>query len=229
MEDFKFWPPQAYLVGGSVRDKLLQVSDPRADRDFVVPNWKSSVEDYLAKHMSDCQLLVTKRNGDSTAARVRLVSGEVIDLSVTDNRLVFDLLGRDFTVNAIALSRDGRYTACHSQAFKHLNDRQLGTVDFPVDTFAEDPARIVRAYRFRVQLTKQTGRQWSFGRNLEFELSSMETVRQLLLLPEDRLRNEVVKLAAVCTAKEFFDTVYLMQDSLRYVMLEHLQSIKFCG
>ena len=140
---------QVYLVGGAVRDHLLDL--PAGDRDFVVIG--ASVEQMrdagFRQVGRDFPVFLHPHTGEEYAlARTERKSarghtGFVVhaDPSVT---LEEDLRRRDFTINAIAQAADGSLVdPLHGAA--DLRARVLRHVG---DAFVEDPLRVLRAARF---------------------------------------------------------------------------------
>lgn len=140
---------QVYLVGGAVRDRLL---DLRAgDRDFVVIG--ASVEQMrdagFRQVGRDFPVFLHPHTGEEYAlARTERKSarghaGFVVhaDPSVT---LEEDLRRRDFTINAIAEAADGSLV----DPFDGAADIQARVLRHVGDAFVEDPLRVLRAARF---------------------------------------------------------------------------------
>ena len=140
---------ETFLVGGAVRDALLGL--PPGDRDFVVVG--ATPEAMLAAGFRavgrDFPVFLHPVTGEEHAlARTERKSarghrGFVVDAhpSVT---LEEDLGRRDFTINAIARSGDGRLVDPHGGA-ADIRDRVLRHVG---PAFVEDPLRVLRAARF---------------------------------------------------------------------------------
>ena len=144
---------QAYLVGGSVRDLLLQ--QPCIDWDIAttgdVPTLArqlaNSLHGYFA-HMND------------KASRVTVKAPEhdiIIDISpLYHDNIEEDLCQRDFSINAIALplnnaishlSHDDTLAPIDPlQGIPDLEQRCLRAVND--DIFQRDPLRLLRAFRF---------------------------------------------------------------------------------
>ncbi len=140
---------KTYLVGGAVRDRLLDL--PRGDRDYVVVG--ETPASMLAAGFKpvgrDFPVFLHPQTGEEYAlARTERKSGRgyrgfVVhaDPQVT---LEEDLLRRDFTINAIAEDDDGRLVDPHGGA-RDLEARVLRHVGV---AFSEDPLRVLRAARF---------------------------------------------------------------------------------
>ncbi len=109
---------------------------------------------------------------------------------VTPADLLTDLKRRDFTMNAMAMSEDGKLTDPHDGQ-RDLNARVLRTVGRPVSRFTEDPLRMLRALRFKVRL----------GMRLEPLITDAmlrpEIVELLTTLPNERITQELNKALVV--------------------------------
>lgn len=146
---------KSYIVGGWVRDQLLEQSgrrlSQRGDRDWVVVG--SSPQEMQALGFTpvgrDFPVFLHPRTAEQYAlARTERKSGPgyrgfVVhaDPSVT---LEEDLARRDLTINAMALDEDGRLIDPY-QGQADLRDRVLRHVG---PAFVEDPVRILRLARF---------------------------------------------------------------------------------
>lgn len=138
-----------FCVGGAVRDALL--GEPNSDRDYVVVG--ASVDDMLAAGFApvgkDFPVFLHPTTHEEFAlARTERKSGQgykgfvfQADPSV---RLEDDLLRRDLTINAIALSAAGEVVDPH-HGLQDLQERLLRHVG---PAFSEDPVRLLRLARF---------------------------------------------------------------------------------
>lgn len=140
---------KTYLVGGAVRDKLLDL--PCGDRDYVVVG--ETPESMLAAGFQtvgkDFPVFLHPRTGEEYAlARTERKSarghrGFVVHAS-PEVTLEDDLIRRDFTINAIAEAEDGTLVDPYGGA-RDLDARVLRHVG---PAFVEDPLRVLRAARF---------------------------------------------------------------------------------
>ncbi len=145
-------PGKTYLVGGAVRDRLLDL--PVAERDWVVVG--SSPQAMLDAGFrpvgKDFPVFLHPRTGEEYAlARTERKTGHGYhgftfhaDPEVT---LEQDLYRRDLSINAIAQAADGSLidpyggqTDLHQRRLRHLSAH-----------FAEDPLRVLRTARFKAR------------------------------------------------------------------------------
>ncbi|MEZ8065810.1 multifunctional CCA addition/repair protein [Vibrio sp. FF145] len=144
---------QRYLVGGAVRDKLLNIDS--YDRDWVVvgstPQEMESLG-FTAVGKDFPVFLHPKTKEEHALARTEKKSGSGYTgfecYFAPDVSLEEDLMRRDLTINAIAQDDKGQlYDPYHGQ--KDLSDRILRHVS---DAFVEDPLRVLRVARFAAKL-----------------------------------------------------------------------------
>ncbi|TQI82329.1 tRNA nucleotidyltransferase (CCA-adding enzyme) [Serratia fonticola] len=138
-----------YLVGGAVRDTLLNL--PVFDRDWVVVG--ATPADLLARGYQqvgkDFPVFLNPQTHEEYAlARTERKSGQGYTgftcYAAPDVTLEEDLLRRDLTINAMARSDDGELVdPYHGKA--DLDARILRHVS---DAFGEDPLRVLRVARF---------------------------------------------------------------------------------
>lgn len=138
-----------YLVGGAVRDQLLQL--PIKDRDFMVvgstpqemlqQGYKQVGKDFpVFLHPKTQQEYALARTERKTAAGY----GGFSCYAAPDVTIEEDLLRRDLTINAIAQDDAGNLVDPYGGQ-RDIERRQLRHVS---DAFVEDPLRVLRVARF---------------------------------------------------------------------------------
>ncbi|MGC9492541.1 multifunctional CCA addition/repair protein, partial [Vibrio genomosp. F10] len=144
---------QVYLVGGAVRDQLLNIDV--YDKDWVVVG--SSPNEMLAQGFSAVGkdfpvFLHPKTKQEHALARTERKTGAGYKgfecYFSADVTLEEDLLRRDLTINAIAQDKQGNYIDPYGGQ-KDLDQRILRHVS---DAFTEDPLRVLRVARFAAKL-----------------------------------------------------------------------------
>ncbi len=138
-----------YLVGGAVRDRLLQ--RPAGDHDWVVvgatPAQMEAQATPPSAAISRCSCI--RRRVRNTLARTERKSGRGYRGFVVDAdpavTLEEDLQRRDFTINAIACDEDTGTLVDPYGGVRDLEQRVLRHVG---PAFVEDPLRVLRAARF---------------------------------------------------------------------------------
>lgn len=207
MEDFKF-----YEVGGKIRDELLGLTNK--DVDYVaVPTDELFKHGYTAEQMftvlldylhskkfevflvtEDCYTIRAKFPegykyqgvADFVMARKEIgyIPGTRTPIVVPGN-LYDDLSRRDFTVNAMAKDPDTGEIIDYFNGKDDISNDLIRTPLDPVNTFDDDPLRILRAIRFAV--TKRFTIEQTTWQAMVFYDTKMPVVS------EERIREELVK------------------------------------
>ncbi len=140
-------PSDAYLVGGSVRDALLERQSPYLDLDFVLPGYAIKIAKQIAdRYKAGFVVLDDERK----IARVVFPNATVDFAKQEGMTLEADLQRRDFTINAIAYHPQ---TGQIVDPLKGREDLQTGTIRMISPTnLADDPLRLLRGYRQAAQL-----------------------------------------------------------------------------
>ncbi|MDI6601385.1 MAG: HD domain-containing protein [Thermoanaerobacteraceae bacterium] len=152
---------EAYFVGGSVRDEMMgRKSD---DIDFAVPAKPEEVMQVFEK--AGFKVIPTGLKYGTVTVLDEGIGYEITTFrqeeSYSDSRhpdmviyapdIYSDLSRRDFTVNAIAKSLDGRIIDPFN-GVDDINKRIIRCVGAPYDRFNEDALRIMRGIRFAAVL-----------------------------------------------------------------------------
>jgi poly(A) polymerase len=189
---------RAYVVGGYVRDLLLGRQDQ--DIDIVVMGDGVAFAQRVASSLGLGTVVAFERFGTAmipvgegkvevVGARKEVYRPESRDPDVVPGTLEEDLLRRDFTVNAMAVSLNvgtfGQFLdPLHGQ--RDLAGKILRTPLDPQKTFDDDPLRILRAFRFAAQL----GFQIDAG-----VLAAIRAMRErLAIVSQERVTEEFLKL-----------------------------------
>ncbi len=188
-------PTGAVLVGGAVRDALLDRLTDTPDLDLVVPgNALESTRQLAQKHGGACVVL------DEARDMARLVlRGWTIDLARQDGvTLEDDLNRRDYRLNAIALSFDGAPRLIDPTG--GLEDLQSSTIVAVEEAnLQDDPLRLLRGLRLMAELEM---------RMAPLTLSMLRRNRDLLpkAAPE-RIQAELLRLTAAPAADLAIETL----------------------
>ncbi len=181
-----------WLAGGAVRDLLMDRA-PR-DWDFVAARGSLSLARSVADALGGAYYPLDVTRGTGRALVSSPGTGEPVTLDFADLRgpdIESDLAVRDFTVNAMALTLDGR-----------LVDPLGGQRDLAVHRlrmtgdrcFRDDPARLLRAVRLATE------------RGFEIEPATLARVSAhgelITTIAAERVHAELVKIMALPKAPE---------------------------
>jgi len=185
----------AYVVGGCVRDSLLDL-EPK-DWDICTSATPLEMKAFFAKRnikTIDTGLqhgTITVNLGDSEQYEVTTfrIDGLYSDSRHPDSvefvkNIELDLARRDFTVNAMAYDGERIIDPFHGQ--DDLNRRIISCVGNPDDRFGEDALRILRAMRFAS----------TYGFAIEEKTSQAihRNKEKLLNIAAERIQTELCKM-----------------------------------
>lgn len=184
--------PQAWLVGGYVRDRLL--GRPTYDLDLAVPEGAISLARRLADAFGGAFFTLDVKR-DIARAILTDEAGNRLTVDVARLRqadLLDDLRLRDFTVNAMAMPLGEDAPAGEAEVIDPFGGRAdlaqglLRAVT--ADAFRDDPVRMLRAVRQAAEL--------SFA----IETSTRDLIRRdaarLAVASPERVRDELVRIVA---------------------------------
>jgi poly(A) polymerase len=176
---------RAFVIGGWVRDCLLERDHPEKDIDIVVIGNGIDVARKVAKKIdTDIKVTIFKNFGTAmfrwkdydiefVGARRESYKRGSRKPVVEDGTLEDDQKRRDFTINALAISLNKETFGDFLDPFGGIDDLKNKIIRTPLGpdkTFSDDPLRMMRAIRFATQLgftieegtfksiTKNTGR-----------------------------------------------------------------------
>jgi len=156
---------QAYVVGGYTRDILLK--RPSKDIDFVCVGSGIRLAEQVAvslgpkvnvavfKNFGTAQIRFDDLDLEFVGARKESYCSDSRKPIVEDGTLEDDQRRRDFTINAMAICLNRKNFGDLIDPFDGQGDLKrkiIRTPLEPVDTFSDDPLRMMRAIRFASQL-----------------------------------------------------------------------------
>ncbi len=154
-----------YIVGGFVRDKLLErptkdvdivcLGDGIALAHAVAARLKPVPQVHFFKNFGTAQLKTGDVEVEFVGARKESYSRDSRKPAVEAGTLADDQNRRDFTINAMAVSLNAADYGQLIDPFggrRHLAEKRLQTPLAPAQTFSDDPLRMMRAVRFAAQL-----------------------------------------------------------------------------
>lgn len=154
---FKKRNKKLYFVGGCVRDNLIG-REPK-DFDFTTNALPEETKEILkfnglnpwslGEKFGTIAVKFSNNDIEITTHRKDMTSGRHPEVSFTDD-LNLDLKRRDFTINSIAMNRDGKLFDPFN-GVEDIKKKIIQTTGLAFERFNEDPLRILRAVRFSSQ------------------------------------------------------------------------------
>ncbi len=140
-------PPGSILVGGYIRDLIINRSNPFPDIDVVVPNNSLKVGRKISEKFSGKFLIL-----DQERNIVRIIFKEfIVDIAnQTEEFLLEDLRKRDFTINSVSFSLGSRKLIDPVDGICDLSNSLLRS--YNLNNLLNDPLRLLRCFRFVSEL-----------------------------------------------------------------------------
>ena len=210
---------EVYLVGGSVRDALL--NKECKDYDFATDLLPDDIETKV-KEAGRHAYCVGKKFGtigfktpdgkyfiEVTTFRAEKYSSNSRkpEVSFTSN-LQADLIRRDFTINALAQKSDGTIIDIVG-GVQDINDGVIRGVGNPTIRFKEDPLRMLRAARFASTL--------NFSIDIDTIKSAKKVCHRLMYISKERVCTELDKILMSDVPSIGFRNLAAM-DLLKYII-----------
>lgn len=217
---------QVYAIGGFVRDIFL--NRPSKDIDVVVIGNGIDYAETVAKALK-VKLAVYKNFGTASlryqdlelefvGARKESYRSNSRKPIVENGTLEDDQLRRDFTINALAIS-------LHPDTYGELVDPFNGLVDLenklirtplnPVETFSDDPLRMMRAIRFATQL------------NFKIDELAVEAIKnnvdRISIVSQERVTDELNKI--ILSPKPSIGFNYLFDTGLLHKIFPQMVAL----
>lgn len=217
---------QVYAIGGFVRDIFL--NRPSKDIDVVVIGNGIDYAETVAKALK-VRLAVYKNFGTASlryhdlelefvGARKESYRSNSRKPIVENGTLEDDQLRRDFTINALAIS-------LHPDTYGELVDPFNGLVDLenklirtplnPVETFSDDPLRMMRAIRFATQL--------NFKIDEPAVVAIKNNVDRISIVSQERITDELNKI--ILSPKPSIGFNYLFDTGLLHKVFPQMVAL----
>jgi poly(A) polymerase len=211
---------KAYLIGGFVRDKLL--GRPTSDADIVCAGDGIELAKTVAKKFNPSPQVSYYKNFGTAHIKINLSGnpGEAFDIefvgarkeSYRDHSRKPDVVAgtieddqnrRDFTINALAVSLNEEDYGKLVDPFGGIVDLEKRIIRTPLDplqTFSDDPLRMMRAIRFATQL------------NFVIEKRTMDAIKEdskrISIVSQERITEELNKIISAPRPSTGFDLLF---------------------
>lgn len=195
---------QAYVVGGFVRDKIID--RPTKDLDIVCVGNGMELAMAVAQKFNPVPTVAVFKNFGTAQLKIKDKDGSELEIEFvgarkesykTDSRkpeveigtLEDDQNRRDFTINALAISLNKEDYGKLIDPFGGLNHLQKKVIKTPLEpdtTFSDDPLRMLRAIRFASQL------------NYKIQEPTFESIQRnaerITIISKERIADELNKI-----------------------------------
>jgi len=202
-----------FLIGGFVRDKLI--GRPTKDADIVCVGDGIELAHKVAdsfqprpvvsyfKNFGTAQIKLDDWEIEFVGARKESYRQDSRNPTVAPGTLRDDQLRRDFTINAMAISLSKEDYGKLIDPFDGMGDlgrRLIRTPLDPIQTFSDDPLRMMRAIRFATQLNF-TIDEAAFG-------AIREDAHRISIVSQERITDELNKIILSPRPSIGFDLLY---------------------
>ena len=204
---------QAFVIGGFVRDKILD--RPTKDADIVTTGdgieLAQAVADQLTprppvsffKTYGTAHFRYADMDVEFVGTRKESYRPDSRNPEVEPGNLEDDQLRRDFSINALAVSLNENDYGALIDPFHGMEDLEKGIIRTPQEpgkTFSDDPLRMMRAIRFATQL------------GFTIDPSTWEGICQhahrISIISQERITDELNKMILAEKPSRGFDLLY---------------------
>jgi poly(A) polymerase len=222
---------RAWLIGGYVRDYLLERDNPDKDIDIVVVGSGIDIAKKAAQKMgSNIKVSVFKNFGTAmfryndydiefVGARKESYNRGSRKPVVETGTLEDDQKRRDFTINALAVSLNRETFGELLDPFNGIDDINEKIIRTPMDpdsTFSDDPLRMMRGIRFAVQLNF-TIEERTFS-------SISANAERIRIVSQERITDELNKIIMCNNPSRGF--ILLEKSGLLKIIFPELDNLK---
>jgi len=205
---------ETYLIGGFVRDKIIDRKTKDADvvcvgdgiglAKAVAKHFKPEPKVSYFKNFGTAHIKVNDFDLEFVGARKESYQYHSRKPSVTSGTLKDDQDRRDFTINALAISLNKNDFGKLIDPFDGVSDIEKGIIRTPLEplqTFSDDPLRMMRAIRFSSQL------------GFKIEEKTFQAIKdeadRISIVSQERITDELIKIIDSPVPSIGFDLLYL--------------------
>ncbi len=183
---------ECYLVGGSVRDLIL--NSEAFDYDFATDARPETVMKLFRKVVptgikhGTVSVILNKKSYEITTYRSdgKYLDGRHPENITFSETLEQDVQRRDFTINGLAYDLMDERIVDYVEGYEDIGKKTIRTIGDPVDRFTEDGLRSLRACRFGAKL------------NFKIEQATFDAISRTInvtaKVSSERIRDELMKL-----------------------------------
>ena len=192
LEQNKF---DAFLVGGCVRDILLNKT-PK-DWDIATNALPEEIQSIFENSIYENTFgtVAVKTDSEDKTLKIIEITTYRTESNYTDQRhpdsiefvtdIKEDLARRDFTINAIAINKNGNITDPFNGQ-TDLTNKIIKSVGDPIKRFSEDALRLMRAVRLSIEL--------DFKIDSNTEKAILNKSKDINNIAPERIKDELIKL-----------------------------------
>lgn len=207
----------AYLVGGGVRDLLLN----RTPKDFDIST-SAKPEEIKRLFGRQCILIGRRfrlahiRFGHKVLEVSTFRTGEMTEDLITHDNVwgseQEDVLRRDFTINGLFYDPESQEVIDYVGGWEHLKEGTLHTIGNPEVRFKQDPVRMIRLLKFQAR----------FGFSISQEVSEglKACLSEINKSSPARVLEEMFRMMESCAAFRFFEL--MLESGLMHLLLPSL-------
>ncbi len=204
----------AYLVGGSVRDLLLN----QTPKDYDIST--SAEPEQIKQLFRNCILIGRRfrlahiRFGRKILEVSTFRSGdtEKDELIVRDNKWGTpeeDVLRRDFTINGLFYDSSTQEVIDYVGGYPDLQKKMLRTIGQPYIRFRQDPVRMLRLIKFQAR--------FGFEVDAEAKVALLECRKEITKSSPARIQEELLRMLESGASEPFFR--YMTEHGLIHLMM----------
>ena len=218
----------AYLVGGFVRDKIICRTTKDADivcigngiafANAVAEKFKPKPYVAFFKNFGTAQIKIDDFEIEFVGARKESYNCNSRKPIVESGSLEDDQNRRDFTINALAVTLNIQNFGTLVDPFNGLNDIQQKIIQTPLEpleTFSDDPLRMMRAIRFATQL--------NFTITNKTFNAIIQNAERIKIISHERIADELNKI--MLTAKPSVGWDLLSKSGLLQIIFPQMMAL----
>lgn len=221
---------ESYVIGGFVRDHILQRGEPK-DIDIVAVGSGIELAKKVAEILSHKPKVQVFKNYGTAMLRAYDMEIEFVGARkesyqknsrkpiVEDGSLEDDQNRRDFTINALALGLNEDNFGNLLDPFDGIEDLNSKIIKTPLDpdiTYSDDPLRMLRAIRFATQL------------NFKIEKESLDAIsrnkKRIKIISKERITDELHKIMLAEKPSKGFSLLH--KTGLLHIIMPELTALE---